>query len=271
MDSPEPPRSWATRPGVWLVVVLVVGVGMFLLGRRSHPAKNGAGGNAPVAGASVAPGSGERHLAPHDTFYLLQYVSAKKPDGVIGFEPGQEVHLVAVHQDSQTLVVGDSTAQVEVSPDKLTNDMDIAALVRRKDEDNQTKVAAYLDKEKQAYADSKREAAAKTEQALAKIDERKQQIQLQQQQAALAANDSKAQGSPVGSGDNPLDQPPVEVGGSSGYGYAGSAYYGSPYSYLGGSGGTVTTAPATTGAATSTGAARGVGGGVGTGGGAGRR
>ena len=245
------------------MLVLVVGVGMYLLGRRSFSAKQGTTPSASTAGGTAPAKSGERHLAPHDTFYLLRYVSAKKPDGVIGFEPGQEVHLVAVHQDTQTLVVGDDTAQVEVSPDKLTNDMDMAALVRRKDEDNQAKVAAYLDKEKKAYEDSKRDAAVKKEQALSKIDQQKQQ-----QQAALAANDAKAQSSsPVGGSDNPLDQPPVEVGGTSGYGYAGSGYYGSPYSYFGGSTGAVTTAPATTtGAATGGGAARGAGGG-----GAGRR
>ena len=213
-----------------VLLILVVGAGMYLLGRR-HPAPpNSTQGEGQTAQATLDGTSSKgrgRHLAPHDTFYLLQYVSVKEPTGVIGFEPGQEVHLVEVHRPTQTLVVGDGTAQVEVSPDKLTNDMDMAALVRQKDQVNQAKIAAYVQSEQKAYEDSKREAAIKTENALDKIDQQKQQV-------AAAANTPKPNSSAVG-GETKLDEPPVAVGGTSGYGYEGSAYYGSPYSYFAGS------------------------------------
>lgn len=278
VNSPEAPVSPASRVSLlpWLLLILAVGAGMYFLGRRSHGTASGTnhpGQDKPLAAApgtgvpaQGAPGeNGGRHFAPHDTFYLLQYVSAKTATGVMGFEPGQEVHLVEVHQPTQTLVVSDGEAQVEVGPDKLTNDMDVAAMVRQKDESNQAKITAYVQSEQKAYEDSKRDAAVKTEQALDKIDQKKEQVE-QQQTAAMAANNAKnadkPSGSPsVGSGDTKLDEPPVEVGGSSGYGYAGSSYYGSPYSYFTGASG-VTTVPAT-GTGTRTGTSVGSRGGTG--------
>ncbi len=169
------------------------------------------------------------HLAPHDTFYLLQYVSVKTPNGVTGFEPGQQVHLVEVHRPTQTLVVADGEAQVEVSPDKLTNDMDIAALVRQKDQANQAKIAAYVQAEQKAYDDAKRTAAIATDKDMAKVNKEERDA------SVVNGNDSK------------LNQPAVEVAGGSGYGgygYAGSASYGSPYSYFSSSAGSTTNATA---------------------------
>ena len=237
---PEGSSSLGSR-GVALLlsVAVVVGGGMYFLGRHSHSSPQGTAQTAPGAPAS-SPKSGERHLAPRGTFYLLQYVSVKQPDGVYGFDPGQEVRLVDVHRDTQTLVVTDGKTPVEVGPDKLTNDMDIATMVRQNDQANQAKIAAYVQSEQKAYADSQRAAAIKTEQALDKIDQRKQQ------EAAVAANNAKANASPASGDHSPLDDPPVEVGGGTGYGYEGSAYYGSPYSYFNGSTAT-TTAPVTTG------------------------
>ena len=83
-----------------------------------------------------------RHLAPHDTFYMVTYVAVKTDTGVEGFDPGQEVHLVEVHRPTHTLVVSDAHAQVEVSPDQLTNDMNIAAMARQKDQVNQAQITA---------------------------------------------------------------------------------------------------------------------------------
>ena len=265
-NSPEEPRSFASRGAALLLLVLAVGAGMYLLGRHSHsapvPAKEGqtaqtsqavqpsqtapnsaaSPAGSPAVAAASPGGTGGRRLAPHDTFYLLEYASVKTPTGVEGFEPGQEVHLVEVRHASRTLVVANDRAQVEVGPEKLTNDLDIAALVRQKDLANQAKIAAYVQAEQKAYDDSKRESAIKAEQALDKIDQQKQQ------QAATAANNVRQSASATGvNTGSKLDEPAVQVGGTSGYGSSGSSYYGSPYSYFGGSVGTTTSAPAYTG------------------------
>ena len=174
--------------------------------------------------ASLAPKDAQgRHLAPHDTFYLLEYVSVKTDKGVEGFEPGQEVHLVEVHRPTHTLVVSDGRAQVEVEPSKLTNNLDIAAMVRRKDQNSQAQLAAYVQAEQAAYQKSEKEAAEATAKDL---DQRNRE----------AVAESR-----VGS-DTPSAQPTPQVAASysgDGYGYNGyydnGGYgYGSPYSYFGG-------------------------------------
>lgn len=231
INPPEPSRSFAPRGGALLMLVIAVGAGMYFLGHRSRASAQGEGqtaqaalgGDAPAAGTSVGAVTSKsgRHLAPHDTFYLLQYVSAKTPTGVIGFEPGQTVHLVEVHRPTQTLVVADGEAQVEVGPDKLTNDMDVAALVRQKDQANQAKVAAYVQAEQKAYDEAKRSAAIATEKDMAKV------------------NKEERDASVVNGADSKLNQPATTVDGGSGYGgyYGNGGYgYGSPYSYFSGAG-----------------------------------
>ena len=92
-----------------------------------------------------------RHLAPEGTFYLLSYLSANTPRGVAGFEPGSEVTLVAVHEDTGSLLVTDGKYQVEAKPTQLTNDMDIAALARNQDEYSQRTVSNFLTNEREAF------------------------------------------------------------------------------------------------------------------------
>lgn len=265
--SPRTPGSILPIACALLAVLVLVGAGMYFLGRRSKntvpvTTAAGAGQTAPASTDSMASAptrTGERHLAPHDTFYLLQYVSVKTPTGIIGFEPGQEVHLVEVKRAERKLVVGDGQAQVEVGPEQLTNDMDIAALVRQKDQANQAKVAQYVASEQKAYDDAQRTAAETTEKAADKINQQQQQAAQREadkvaannaSQKATDANAGNASGASSVGGDSKLDEPAVPVGGTSGgYGYAGSAYYGSPYSYFGGAS-TATSAPATAPAAT---------------------
>ena len=231
METPsETPPSLVPRSGIIvLFLVLLVGAGVYFMKHRAHA------GPPPGDAQTAANGNAPRHLAPHDTFYLLDYVSAKTGSGVIGFEPGQQVKLVEVHRDTRTLVVGDGKAQVEVGPEKLTNDMDVAALVRQKDQANQMAIAAYVQREQKAYDDAQRAAAVDTQKDIEKI------------------NQKEREASTTSGGDSKLNQPPVEVAGSGGgYGYAGNAYYGSPYSYLSGPVAT-TAAPTTNAAATGTG------------------
>ncbi len=176
-----------------------------------------------LAADLVADSAKERHLAPHDTFYLLSYVAVKTKDGVEGFDPGQEVHLVEVHRPTQTLVVTDGHAQVEVPPSQLTNDMDIAALVRQKDEASQAKIVAHRQAEQTAYDKYERAAADATARDLANR-RRAQQAQADelraQEQAPVAETAPPANAS-------------VNNGSDGFYGYGGYGY-GSPYSYFSG-------------------------------------
>lgn len=92
-----------------------------------------------------------RHLAPEGTFFLISYLSVPTPHGVVGFEPGTEVTLVAVHENNGSLLVTDGKYQVEARPSQLTNDLDIAALARRQDERSQQTVVAYLNNERDTF------------------------------------------------------------------------------------------------------------------------
>ena len=183
---------------------------------------------APTAGAADAAAatdmvntSGNKgpHLAPHDTFYVLSYVAARTNDGVEGFDPGQEVRLVEVHRATHTLVVTDGHAQVEVSPDKLTNDMDIAALARQKDEASQARVAAHLRTEQEAYDKREREAADATAKDLAQRREaqKQQNAEVDRQEHPPVAQ--TAASAPDASNNDGY------------YGYGGFGY-GNPYSYF---------------------------------------
>ena len=165
-----------------------------------------------------------RHLAPHDTFYMVAYVAVKTDTGVEGFDPGQEVHLVEVRRPTHTLVVSDGHAQVEVSPDQLTNDMNIAAMARQKDQADQAQITAYIQSEKEAYEKFLREAADSTAKDLEK--------RKQDQQKALAETQAEEQ-TPVAQ-VAPAQNAPLSADADFGNGYYGNGGYGygNPYSYL---------------------------------------
>ena len=166
-----------------------------------------------------------RHLAPHDSFYLLEYVSAKTDKGVEGFEPGQEVHLVEVHRPTHTLIVSNGRAQVELSPSKLTNDMDVAALARAKDQAGQAKIASYVQAEEVAYQKYEKDAADATAKDLEHVN-KEQAVQTTVGTATSA--DLPAQ--PTTDATNGTSAVNTGYYGENGYGY------GSPYGYFGGGG-----------------------------------
>lgn len=190
----------------------------------SQPAANATPTNSPaelpasMKADLVEKNKNGRHLAPRDTFYLMKYVSATTDKGVEGFPPGTEVHLVEVHQPTRTLVVTDGHAQVEVSPGDLTNDLDIAALVRQKDQNGQARIAQYMQAEQAAFNKRQEEAAKYTQQD---IDRRAQQKQ-QQVQDALAQEQVHNQEIAASMSGVPND----DYYGVNGYGY------GNPYSYF---------------------------------------
>ena len=93
----------------------------------------------------------EPHLAKQGTFYVLEYVAVPAAHGVIGFEPGREVHFVRTDHERGLLVVSDGQYEVEMKPSQLTNDMDIAALARNGDESSQHQIHTFLEHERAVY------------------------------------------------------------------------------------------------------------------------
>ena len=122
------------------LVLILIALGVWAYLRFFH--KDDALPEAPVA---------EHHLARQGTFFVLQYVSIPAPHGVIGFEPGREVHFVRADREKGELVVTDGEYEVEMKPSQLTNDLDIAALARKGDEDSQHRISAFLDHERTIY------------------------------------------------------------------------------------------------------------------------
>ena len=210
-----------TRRGA-LTLVSAAGLGL-LFGGPSAAFLTRAAAQAADASPAAAPSQTDakgRHLAPHGTLYILSYVSVTTNTGVEGFVPGQEVQVVSADHAKHMLLVTDGKAQVEVSPAKLTNDIDIAALARQKDQANQAQIAAYTQAEEAAFAKHEREEA----EAEARNDERqKQEAQQAADNRAVAQAAQSTQGA----------QQPVDASlGGSGYYDSGGYGYGSPYSYF---------------------------------------
>ena len=95
----------------------------------------------PVAAEAPTPAP-VRHLAPEGTFYVVEYLSTRTAHGITGFVPGQEVHFVSVDQAKGTLLVTDGKTQIAANPMQLTNDMDVAELARRQDQNSQRQLQA---------------------------------------------------------------------------------------------------------------------------------
>jgi len=97
----------------------------------------------PKATGPASPAPQQHRLAPSGVLYPIEYVSSTTKDGVIAFLPGRPLRVVEDKGD--TIVVSDGKKKGEVSADKLTNDLDLAALAARQDGDGQQQLADYLD------------------------------------------------------------------------------------------------------------------------------
>ena len=111
----------------------------------------------------------QRHLAPDGTFFLVDYVSVRTKTGVTGFIPGQAVRFVSADEAKGTLLVTDGNAQVSVTPMQLTNDLDVAALARRQDQQSQSTMLAYQESAKQADERMRQQLAVEQSKDVSKI------------------------------------------------------------------------------------------------------
>lgn len=154
-----------------------------------------------------------RHLAPEGTFYMVGYVSVRTAHGITGFEPGDVVHFVRADREKGLLVVTSGGNQAEVTPDQITNDMDVAALARQQDQASQNQLRAIQQAQQQAADAQKMQAQI----AAAK------EVSHLRSGSAIGSVSSLGQGGTAASSydaayNEHLRQAPV--------------IYGSPYSYL---------------------------------------
>ncbi len=111
----------------------------------------------PVPTPAVKP-TPERHLTPEGAFALVDYVSVHTKTGVIGLEPGQIVKFVSANKTTGTLRVTDGTYQVDVKPDQITNDLDLARIAQRRDQESQQQLHTMLAYERDADTQARRDA-----------------------------------------------------------------------------------------------------------------
>ena len=182
-------------------------------------AQQSASSDQAVKNETVHSNAPDRHLAPRDSFYTMDYASARTDKGVEGFPPGTEVKLVSVNREAHTLTVTDGRANVELPPDKLTNDIDIGAMVRANDAANQESIVRYQQAEQASYQKYQQEVADYTAKDLQK---REQAIQQQSEptQKQVEMNHTSDQPSTLASSF------------SNGYYNQGGNGYGNPYSYF---------------------------------------
>jgi hypothetical protein len=112
---------------------------------------------APTVQPDVSSPQREHHnLAPEGTFYLMEYVPIKSVSGVIGGLPGTRVKLVKDLGDTMRVkTVDEYGTEFEVSTDKLTNDIDLAAWAGKQDAQSQQALAQYKKEQMEAYREAK--------------------------------------------------------------------------------------------------------------------
>ncbi len=110
------------------------------------PAKPLAPGSTPLPGTAVAPGHPpvgnavvKTRLAPEGVFYLLERASVMTDAGVLGYAPGTVVHMVKL-EGTTARVAAEDKQEFQVASSSLTNDLDVAARVLKKDQKSQDAV-----------------------------------------------------------------------------------------------------------------------------------
>ena len=79
----------------------------------------------------------------------MERVAVKSKSGVAGFAPGTRVKLVK--DQGETLLVQSEDTKFEVHGDQLTNDLDLADLLRRQDAQAQQELARAMQERLAAY------------------------------------------------------------------------------------------------------------------------
>jgi hypothetical protein len=75
--------------------------------------------------------SGEKHVAPPGVFYMLERISAETKNGIVAVVPGDEVKLLKRTGDVLKVTIG--TADFDVKASQVTDDLDVARAVEKKE------------------------------------------------------------------------------------------------------------------------------------------
>ena len=143
----------------WLLVLLVIGglgyagytykdeIQQKIADFRNPPSDSVAPADAPTApGTPAAPARpaftskiadgpaqpGEKHLAPVGTFYMTERVTKVTPSGIIAVNPAESVRLME-QLPNQKMKVLRGADVFEVKTAQVTNDLDVAREVEKKD------------------------------------------------------------------------------------------------------------------------------------------
>ena len=126
-----------------IIVIVALGAGGWFAYQRYYtqtpadaatpPAVAEAPTPAPVAVAAVAPPVPMKHIAPKGIYFLLQSVSITSDSGITGIVEGTKVTVIS--DKAKNWRVTDGENQFDVPPDHLTNDMDVASAIIKRDEE----------------------------------------------------------------------------------------------------------------------------------------
>ena len=86
--------------------------------------------------------------APPGVYFTLTYLSVRNPSGITGLEAGSRV--ICVKDEGPVLLVKAGNVEFEAKRQYLTNDLNIADLAVRNDEEAQQAVASYIARQQQA-------------------------------------------------------------------------------------------------------------------------
>jgi hypothetical protein len=139
------------------------------------------------AAPSPPPPPEQHRLAPEGTFYLMERVVVKSDSGVTGFAPGTRVKLIE-DRGEKLFVTNDDNIRFEAPSDKVTNDLDLAALAARQDAQSQQALAQDMKERMDAYREGK-------EKEIPLYDQQQREVEARRVAAANAAK-----------GNNPLDR-----------------------------------------------------------------
>ncbi|PYK72327.1 MAG: hypothetical protein DME44_04780 [Verrucomicrobia bacterium] len=117
----------------------------------------------------------------------MERVVVKSDSGVTGFAPGTRVKLVE-DRGEKLFVTNDDNIRFEAPSDKVTNDLDLAALAARQDAQSQQALAQDMKERMDAYRAGK-------EKEIPLYDQQQREVEARREAAANAAK-----------GNNPLDR-----------------------------------------------------------------
>jgi len=72
-----------------------------------------------------------RHLAPEGVYFLMERISITTDSGIVGINPGTKLRLLSKTEANWN--VTDGHMQFAVTPDQVTNDLDVANAVLKRD------------------------------------------------------------------------------------------------------------------------------------------